>query len=153
MSNLIILSAQSILKYLERQQNELAVDLPVIGKAVVATKELKFHADRLSLPIHHNIPLVSDFTIDFEKFKCEDTKLSFEIGRVGFIPGFGIDILSQALADYIGKILGGSNVEVLGSRLFIEMADLLPESMRSLHINSLQVSEGKEAGIRIEFEF
>lgn len=153
MSNLIFLSAPSIIKYLERQPSDLGLELPVIGKATVATKELKFHDDQLSLPIRHNIPLISDFSIDFEKFKCEDTKLSFEIGRVGFIPGFGIDILCQALAGYIGKILGGSNVEVSGNRIFIEMSDLLPENMRSLHINSLHVSEGKEAGIRIEFEF
>ncbi len=153
MSNQIFLSAESIHKYFDRFGIEETVELPVIGKVVISAKEICFQSDRLSLPIHHKIMLVPDFEIAFEKFECNGTKLSFEIGRVGIIPGFGIELLCEALAGIINKKLGGSRVKLEGNRLFVELTDILSDKLHDIRITELKIIAGNEAGIRFGFEF
>jgi hypothetical protein len=153
LSNLIFLSAASIRKCLERFPAEEAVELPVVGKVVINLKELQFRSDRISLPIHHKIPLVPDFEIDFEKFECQGTKLSFEIGRVGIIPGCGVHLLCQALAGFISRKLGGSSIQFEGNRISVEVATFLPNKLQDIKITQLKVLDGSDAGVRIEFEF
>jgi len=139
--------------YFVRFPAEEMVDLPVVGKVVIYLKELQFHSDQLSLPIHHKIPLVPDFEIVFEKFECQGTKLSFEISRVGVISGFMVHLLCQSIAGIISQKLGGSGVQLEQNRISVEVATFLPNRLQDIKITQLKVLAGSDAGVRIEFEF
>ena len=153
MTNQIFLSATSVRKYLERFQLEQTIELPIIGKAVISAKEITFRHDQLCMPIHHEMSFVPDFEIVLEKFKCEANGISFDIGRVGVIPGFGVELLSQALANILTQKLGKSGVHLEGNRITLDGAHLLPKELEDIRLTRLQVLAGNEAGVRIEFEF
>lgn len=153
MSNQIFLSALSIRKYLERVSHEQTIELPVVGKVVMSAKEVAFHHDQICLPIHHKMTFVPDFEIVIEEFKCHDTGLSFAIGRVGVIPGFGVELLSQALSTVLGQTLGKDGVKLEGNRITLDFKSFLPIEFKDVKLTRLQALAGNEAGLRIEFEF
>jgi len=150
MSNQILFTSESLIKFFDRIRLEETVDLPILGKVLISAKEIRFHADCLTLSIHHKILLVPDFEISFDRFECFGTTFSFEIGRIGIIPGFGIDALCEVFTGQLNEKLGAPFATFKENRIAIDATCFMPELLRDFSLTKIQADA---AGLRVEFEF